>query len=147
MLALHHEHWGRPQSYLSPPADAAAAIFRPPAAPRGGGGAVRRDRRTDRGGPRDGQGRPCHRARGHLLSPMPRRSVAAARRSRRLTTLNGAPSPRNAIVSVPRPGHTVGVPRQISSRESSRGSARHPRLPGLGLSSSSTELKTAIIVD
>jgi hypothetical protein len=68
----------------------------------------------------------------------------SARGGRRLASLSGTPrSPirSDAIVPVPRPGHTSGIPRQISSRGSSRGSARRPRLPGLGLSSSSTELR------
>ena len=63
----------------------------------------------------------------------------------RLATLSGSPrSPRGdmgAIVPVPRPGHTDGVPRQVRSRGSPRGSPRRPRLPGLGLSSSSSELR------
>lgn len=68
----------------------------------------------------------------------------SARGGRRLAALSGSPRvPRGdagAIVPVPRPGHMIGIPRQISSRGSSRGSARRSRLPGLGISSSSTEL-------
>lgn len=88
--------------------------------------------------PPNGAARPSTRGHDGAFSP---RSGGG----RRLATLSGSPrSPRGdtgAIVPVPRPGHTDGVPRQVRSRGSPRGSARRPRLPGLGLSSSSSELR------